>query len=191
MNDGDRFIPQVNGRVGAWLDSDDNTPGSTMFPDPMAPFAMTWTGDSCRQYAAYVYGGPFVDSGADFWFGLGSPYNASAYQGITFWAKIDSGTWSGLRVAFPDKDTDPDGGICRPNVAGPTQCYDHYGSRLTLTTDWKKYEVDFTSLSQDGWGLAARAFDPTTVYQVVFQIPVNANFGIWIDDVAFVRLPAS
>ncbi|MGA9653204.1 MAG: hypothetical protein WBV96_04765, partial [Polyangia bacterium] len=185
MNDGSRYIPQINGRAGAWSDSDDSTPGSSMFPDPAGPFTMTWTGDPCRQYAAYVYGGPFVDWGADFWFGLGSPYNASAYTGIDFWAKIDAGTTSVLRVAFPDKDTDPDGGLCQTNVTGPTQCYDHYGARITLTTTWTKYTVPFSSLSQDGWGRPGLAFDPSTLYEVLFQIPVDARFGVWIDDVAF------
>ncbi len=185
MNDGDRFIPQVNGRAGAWTDSDDATPGSTMFPDPVGPFTMTDTGDACRKYAAYVHGGPFVVWGADFWFGLGSPYDASTYTGISFWAKIDNGSSSGLRVTFPDKDTQPDGGLCQTNVTGPTQCYDHYGKRITLTTTWTKYLVAFSSLSQDGWGRPGAGFDPTTIYQVLFQIPVDAKFGIWIDDVAF------
>jgi hypothetical protein len=185
MNDGDRFIPQVNGRAGAWKDSDDGTPGSTMFPDPAGLFTMTWTGDPCRQYAAYVYGGPFVDSGAAFGFGIGSPYNASAYTGISFWAKIDGGTSSGLRVAFPDKDTQPDGGLCQPNGGGPTQCWDHYGKRIALTTTWTKYTVPFSSLSQDGWGRLGTAFDPSTLYEVQFEIPVDGKFGIWIDDVAF------
>ena len=185
MNDGDRFIPQVHGRAGAWSDSDDSTPGSTIFPDPVRSFTMTWTGDSCRQYAAYVYGGPFVIWGADFWFGLGSPYNAQTYGGISFWAKIDGGTSSVLRVAFPDKDTQPDGGLCQTNVTGPTQCFDHYGTRITLTTTWQKYTIPFYLLTQDGWGRQGGAFDPSTLYEVLFQIPVNAKFGVWIDDVAF------
>ncbi len=191
MNDGDRFIPQVNGRAGAWADSDDGTPGATMFPDPAGPFTMTDTGDACRKYAAYVHGGPFVDQGAYFRFGLGSPYNASAYTGISFWAKIDSGTSSGLRIAFPDKDTQPDGGLCQANVtSGPTQCYDHYGKRITnIATGWAKYFVDFSSLSQDGWGRLGAGFDPATLYEVQFQIPVDAKFGIWIDDVAFTSTP--
>jgi len=37
----------------------------------------------------------------------------------------------------------------------------------------------------DGWGHAGTAFDPASLYEVLFQINVNATFGIWIDDVAF------
>ena len=185
MNDGDRFIPQVNGRAGAWKDRADATSSSTMFPDPAGTFTMTNTGDACRKYAVYVYGGPFVDEGPTLFFGIGGPYNASKYDGISFWAKIDSGTSSGLRVAFPDKDTQPDGGLCQPGVTGPTMCWDHYGMRITLTTTWTKYTVPFASLSQDGWGRKGASFDRSTIYEVQFQIPVNAKFGIWIDDVAF------
>ena len=185
LNDGNRFIPSLSGRVGSWTDSDDGTPGGTMFPDPVNNFTPTDTGDTCRKYAAYVKGGGFSDWGADFWFGLGSPYNASKYTGISFWAKVDSGTSAVLHVAFPDKDTYPDGGICKTNVTGPTACFDHYGSRPTLTTDWKKYTVSFSQISQDGWGLQGTKFDPSSLYEVLFQIPVNATFSIWIDDVAF------
>ena len=185
MNDGDRFIPQVNGRAGAWKDSNDGTPGATMFPDPAGPFTMTNTGDVCRKYAAYTYGGPFVDTGATVGFGIGGPYDASKYDGISFWAKIDSGSY-GLRVAFPDKDTSPDGGLCQGSVAG-NQCYDHYGYRITnLTTAWTKYTVYFNSLTNDGWGRSGGGFDRSTIFEVQFQIPKNGTFGVWIDDVALV-----
>jgi hypothetical protein len=188
MNDGDRFIPQVNGRAGAWKDHDDGTPGSTMFPDPSGLFTMTNTGDACRQYAAYAYGGPFVDDGPVVYFGIGGPYDASKYDGITFWAKMDRGTSSGLRIAFPDKDTQPDGGLCDVSSSGPTMCYDHYGSRISLSTTWSKYSVSFSSLTHGGWGRGGTGFDRSTIYEVQFQIPVDATFGVWIDDVAFFTL---
>jgi hypothetical protein len=185
MNDGDRFIPQVNGRAGAWKDSDDGTPGSTMFPDPAGLFTMTNTGDACRKYAAYAYGGPFVDNSPVVYFGIGGPYDASKYSGISFWAKYDSGTSANLRVAFPDKDTQPDGGLCKSSVPG-NQCWDHYGKRIGLTTTWTKYDVFFNETSQDGWGRTGGGFDRSTIYEVQFQLPIDAKFGIWIDDVAFV-----
>ena len=186
LDDGDRFIPMVNGRSGAWTDSHDSSPSSKMFPDPNTGFVPSATGDACRKYAAYVYGTGYVIWGSDFWFGLGSPYNASKYTGITFWAKVDPGTSSVVRFAFPDKDTQPDGNICQTGISsGSTACYDHYGQRVTLSTTWTKYTLSFGSLSQEGWGHAGTAFDPASLYEVLFQIPVNATFGVWIDDVAF------
>jgi len=98
----------------------------------------------------------FVDTGATVGFGIGGPYDASKYDGISFWAKIDSGSY-GLRVAFPDKDTLPDGGLCEGS-APENQCWDHYGYRITnLTTEWTKYTVSFSSLTQDGWGRSGAA----------------------------------
>jgi hypothetical protein len=186
LNDGDRFIPSVNGRAGAWFDSHDSSPNAKMYPDPNTGFSPTDTGDSCRKFAAYVTGSGYVLWGADLWFGLGSPYNASKYKGISFWAKIDAATSSALRVSFPDKDTQPEGNLCQTNVAsGSTACYDHYGYRPPVTTTWTKYTVAFSQLTQEGWGHAGSAFDPASLYQVLFQIPVGATFGIWIDDVAF------
>jgi len=185
MNDGDRFILPGRGRSGAWSTSGDATPGATMTPAPGGDFPMTETGDPCRKRAAYVQGSGFALGGASFSVGLGSPYNASAYRSLTFWAKVDPGTTPRLRVSLPDKDTHPDGGICQMTGPGPTLCWDHYGLRVAFTTDWAQYTVPFSSLTQNGWGHVGTAFDPASIYEVVFEIPVNANFGIWIDDLAF------
>ena len=186
MNDGSRIIPKTNGRVGAWSDSDDGTPGGTMFPDPATPFTMSDTGDVCRKLAVYVKGTGFVDLGSSFSVGLGSPYDASKYTGISFWAKIDPGTRNVIRVAFPDNDSDPNGGIC--NGTGAMSCYDHFGYRITnMTSTWQKYTVSFSQLSQDTWGYLVKAFDPTSVYEILFEIPNNATFGFWVDDIAFTR----
>ena len=186
MNDGDRFILPGRGRSGAWKTAGDGTPGplATMSPDPDGNFTMTDTGDPCRKLAVYVQGSGYALTGVSFSVGLGSPYNASAYRSLTFWAKVDPETTPRLRVSIPDKDTDPDGGICQSS--GPNLCWDHYGLRETFTTEWAQYTIPFSSLTQNAWGHLGTAFDPASVYQVVFEIPVNANFGIWIDDLAFV-----
>lgn len=186
LNDGDRFIPSVNGRAGAWSDSHDSSPGGKMFPDPTTGFVPSDSGDACRKFAAYTSGAGYVLWGANLWVGLGGPYNASNYKGISFWAKIDAGTSAVVRVAFPDKDTQPDGNICQTSVSsGPTACFDHYGFRETLTSTWSKYTIYFSQLSQENWGHAGTAFDPSSLYEILFQIQVGANFGLWIDDIAF------
>ena len=185
LDDGDPYIPSVNGRVGSWQAVNDGTPGGVMFPDPLAGFMPTETGDVCRKYAAFTKGSGFSEWGARMSFGLGSPYNAGNYTGITFWARIEPGTKDVIRVAFPDRDTHPDGGICQSGITGPTACLDHYGVRLTLSSAWTKYYVSWSQLTQDGWGLQGKMFEPDSLYEVIFQIPVNATFGLWIDDVAF------
>jgi hypothetical protein len=92
-------------------------PSGKMFPDPTTGFVPSDSGDACRKFAAYTYGSGYVLWGANLWVGLGGPYNASNYNGISFWAKIDTGTSAVVRVAFPDKDTQPDGNVCQTSVS--------------------------------------------------------------------------
>ena len=190
MNDGNAAIPEVNGRRGAWSDLLVNSSGASIYPDPSTPFVVTDTGDTCRKYAVFVKGQTSIDpgSGANFGFSLGAPYDASAYSGLSFWARIEAGTDPPLRVTFPDGDTDPRGAICSTSTADTTKtCWDHYGLRLTLTTTWTKYTIPFSALSQDSWGYLAQKFDPSTLYSVVFAIGDTATFAIWIDSVAFTK----
>jgi hypothetical protein len=120
--------------------------------------------------------------------GLGSPYNAVADRalGITFWAKIGSGATPNVQVSFPDKDTDPTGGLCDPSSTGATGCYDHFNARLILNTTWTQQTLLFNQLVQDGWGNIAPAFDPTTLYSIQFNVAAGSTFDVWIDDLAFV-----
>lgn len=186
MDDGDRFILRVNGRAGSWTDNDDGTLGK-LFPPSGSAFVMTPTGDPCHGSAVYIAGGYFTDWGATFGFGLGSPYNASGYRALSFWAKIDAGAVSLVRVGLPDKYTDPDGGYCVANASDPNSCWDTHKFRVTnLTTNWTKIVVPFSSLRQDSWGYQG-PFDSSTVFGVTFELPANAQFGIWIDAVALVR----
>lgn len=190
MNDGNAAIPEVNLRRGAWSDLLVNTSGASIYPDPSTPFVVTDTGDICRKFAVFVKGQTSIDpgSGANFGFSLGAPYDASAYSGLSFWARIEAGTDPPLRVTFPDGDTDPRGAICSTSTADTTKtCWDHYGLRLTLTTTWTKYSIPFSALSQDSWGYLAQKFDPSTLYSVVFTIGDTATFAIWIDSVAFTK----
>ncbi len=186
FSDGDRFLPKLNGRVGSWSVTHDDTPGGVMSPEPSAGFAPAQTGETCRGYAAYVKGYGFSDWGATLGVGLGSPYPAGAFVGISFLAKIDPGSKEVLRVAFPDKDTDPDGGLCRTNTTGPDACFDHYGKRVALTSQWTRHTIFFLELTQDGWGRQGATFDADSLYGIVFQVPEGAGFGLWLDDVAFV-----
>lgn len=183
MNDGNRFIPSVNGRTGAWTVYHDETP-APMHPDVTDPFTMDATGDPCRMRAAHVYGGPFSVWGAGFGFGLGNPYNAKAYSGIGFWGR-SGGSPMSAQIAFPDKDTALNGGLCDPSLNGGNGCYDHYSARRAFSADWQRYEVRFVELQQLGFGRLGMGFDPTTLFEVQFLIAQNAKFDVWIDDVVF------
>jgi hypothetical protein len=185
LDDGDRYIPIVNGRVGAWADDNDGSPGGTLYPDPAVGFTPTNSGDACYGYSAYVKGGYYSDWGANLRVGLGSPYDASKYAGITFWGRVDSGTKNVIHVNFPDNDTHPYGGICKTGVTGPTACYDNFGVYTTLSSTWKKYTIYFKETTQGGWGYTAAALDPSSLYEIIFGLPANSTFSLWIDDLAF------
>ncbi len=184
MNNGSQFIPNINGRAGSWQVAHDPTPGATMFP-PDGTFPMSDTGDPCRLLAARVDGGQFVLWGASFYVGLGGPYNASAYTGISFWAKVGPTSSNLVRIAFPDKDTDPAGGQCSTAPGAVNGCFDHWGKSLVFSQTWTKITLPFSELSQQAFGNLAPQFDPSTLFRIEWDIPVGAVFDIWVDDIAF------
>jgi hypothetical protein len=186
MNDGDAFIPSVNGRAGSWTQAHDYTMGVPIFPPDNAPFQMSNAGDVCHGFAARLYGGPFTVWGASFGFGLGAPYDVTAYSGFSFTARTTANPLV-ISVQFPDKDTDPAAGICDPSTNGPNYCFDHFSSPITLNSGWMKYVVTFAQLRQGGWGRIVKAFDPSSLRSVAFLIPVGAKFDVWVDNVAFVK----
>jgi hypothetical protein len=183
MNDGDSFILFTNGRAGAWTTYHDvQTPNGKIFPDGL--LSMSYTTDVCHGYAARVVGGPYTLF-AGFSAGVGGPYNASGYTGLSFWAM--SSTATTLRVAFPDIDTDPAGARCDPS-GGSTGCYDHWGTYVTVSAGWTKIVVPFANLRQDGWGNLARTFRADTLFSIQFNIAAPQSvFDVWVDDVALRR----
>jgi hypothetical protein len=185
MNDGDRFLAKAGARVGAWKVSNDGTPGGTMYPDPNSPFVPTDTGDPEFKFAIYVKATGFTsDYSSSFSLGLGAPYNASKYTGISFWAKSDAGSQY-ARALFPDKDTDPDAGLCSMSGPASNRCYDHYGYRFQFAPGWNKYIINWKNLTQDGWGRKGNSFDPSTLFEIIFQFPENATYAVWLDNLAF------
>lgn len=185
LSDGDRFLVKSGGRVGAWKTWNDGTPGGAMYPDPNTPFVPTDTGDPNAKYAVYVKGTGFTSQGSSVSLGLGAPYDASKYKGIAFWAKSDAGQ-TYARVQFPDKDTALDGGLCKMSGPAAEMCYDHYGWRFSFDPGWGKFRILFENLTQDGWGRKGTAFDPSTLFELIFQFPANANYAVWIDNLAFI-----
>jgi hypothetical protein len=160
--------------------------GVPIFPPDNTLFQMSNTADPCHGFAARVYGGPFTIWGASFGFGLGAPYDASAYSGFTFMARTNASPLV-ITVQFPDKDTDPAGGLCDPSTNGPNYCFDHFGSPIMLSPGWTKYTISFGQLRQGGWGRVVPAFDPSSLRSINFLIPVGARFDVWVDNVAFVK----
>jgi len=195
MEDGDEGILIAAGRRGPWFVLNDGTPGAVQTPAVAMQFTMTAIPGArgASTYAAHTAGQGFMTYSAVFGFWLNKlgsafkqQYDASAYTGVTFWARLgasDSAALSrAIRVILPDHDTDPDGQVCTDAAAG---CFDHFGKNITLTPDWVKYTIRFSELQQSGFGFAPPGFDAAHMYGVEFSFPLAAPFDCWIDDIAF------
>jgi hypothetical protein len=187
MEDGVGDILSVDGRQGVWYTYNDQTAGSWQNP--------VYGGLMLRQtpitdrpgsnYAAYTTGGGFGDWGAGMGFDLasGSFYDASRYIGVTFWAKVDPGVANVVRFSIADRYSVPEGGYCSANGG----CYDHFGLRLLLSTSWQRFSFAWSQLTQRGFGAQRPAIDTTSLRSMQFDALEGANFGIYVDDIAFLR----
>jgi hypothetical protein len=101
-----------------------------------------------------------------------------------------------LKFVVENADTDALAGRCGQSDASAEQCGDAFTRQVSLTPVWKRYEVKWSELHQDGWGHAAASgrLDARSIYIIGFQIdgpqdkaeaPVDADF--WIDDVYLVQ----
>ncbi|WP_437721117.1 hypothetical protein [Sorangium sp. So ce861] len=193
MEDNDNAINAAGGRVGYWYTFNDETEGATQNPPPdptgtgETPFTMSALDPARGQsmYAARSWGEGFMDWGIGFGFDLKSedgektPYDASAYTGITFWAKLGPGSGTAASIKVSDPGTDPAGGTC-------TTC-DAWNWSFPVTEEWQQFTIAFADLKQGGWGDPAGTdqIDATKLYSIQFQINDAASFDIYIDDLAF------
>lgn len=200
MEDMDGSILSAEGRQGAWYVYNDASPAGMQTPmvDPkgMTPFPMSATSRGASKFAANTHGMGFTVWGAGFGFDLNnsggmnpvkSPYDASAYKGIHFYAKIGSGAIGAVRFNVGDVNTTPEGGKCTTGGMMPT-CSDDFGQNLNLTTDWQDITIAFSDMKQVGWAMQKLpSIDTKSLYSVHFQAGTKTSFDIWIDDIAFYK----
>jgi endoglucanase len=108
-------------------------------------------------------------------------YDASMYEGITFWAKSGTGP-AKMTVKMPDGNTDPDGQVC-------TACFNDYGAQITLTNQWQRIVLPFRALRQEpDWGAPRKPHvDPKRLFAIHFEAKTpGSDYDFWIDDIAFV-----
>lgn len=203
MEDKDAFVTEVAGRNGGWWTAGDETAGASMVPmqteltDELAPPEPLAEPRCGSHYAMHVTGQGFTDWGAvlgmGFAFGtradgeLGSiPYDASAYTGVEFYARIGDTSVAEVRYQVSDSNTDPDGGLCSVERGSRDECYDSFGVSLPqLDTTWHHYKLPFAGLSQRDYGYTADAVVTTAVYDLTFNFPASSVFDFWVDDLKF------
>jgi endoglucanase len=183
-DDNNQIAPNKQ-RSGYWYTFADKV-GSAITPAAGGTFAMSRGGASGSAHSAHVSGK--IGSGQVVYAGMGfnfidpkGVYDASAYGGISFWAKVGEGSTTKVRLKVPDVDTDSDGKVC-------TECFNDFGSDLELTTTWTKYTIPWSSLSQlQGWGAPRPgSLNAAKVFGVQWQVNApGASYDIWVDDVVF------
>jgi hypothetical protein len=121
-------------------------------------------------------------------------YNASAYKGISFWAKGTVPFHAAVAIPGTTPKTS-DSGTCDP--AGLKPCSDNYSMLITPVPDgttWSQFTIKFadaTTFAQAGWGAPA-TFDAAHILNLQFQVNGETTataavpYDFAVDDIAFV-----
>ena len=178
----------VDGRGGYWYTFVDDV-GSTVWPEA-GKAGGTFTpseGGNNSKFAGEVKGK--IGTAAIVFGALGmnfvdpkGQFDASKYEGLTFFAKRGPNSTNKVRLKVPDMNTDQEGGIC-------SECFNDFGADLTLTEQWQRFVLPFKDMKQmDGWGAPRKPhIDPSKIYGMQWQVNVpGADYDISIDDVAFI-----
>jgi hypothetical protein len=174
FEDGDFNVAPLGGRVGNWYEFGDGT-GTYSFD-------VASINRGASQKGMHTKGKDFSNWGA----GLGvdmlsakTPYNASAYSGVTFWAR--AAATLAVLVVFPDVDTDPGGKLC-------TACDHHYNKGVQVTTAWQRFNVNFADLNlESGTKPEPTGFKPEGLISVQFRMAPGQSYELYVDDLAFVK----
>src|SRR5262249_54128094 len=105
----------------------------------------------------------------------GASCDASAYQGIEFWARLvpppHMPPMYELTVGLHTDDT------CAPTCASP------YVVHLSVGTAWDYYRIKFSAFSAAG----RPALDPSRLRSLQILLS-GSDFEAWVDDVAFIAM---
>lgn len=185
-------IGTIKGRGGYWYTFVDNN-GSTITPTAGSQggtFAMSPGGANGTKYAAHMSGQ--VGGGDTVYAGMAlnfvdpkGAYDATAYKGISFWAKVGPGSTPNVRLKVPDITTDPEGKICK-------ECFNDYGYDLVLSTEWKQFFIPYIAMKQlKGWGSPrGSGIDSSQIYGLQWQVnEKGAPYDVWVDEIQFTGCP--
>lgn len=197
FEDGDPAV-SGNGLAGWWFGFDDESGGSQL-PEPFASeapgrssgFGLHITGSGYTEWGS-VYAVTLATRGA----GGDCLYDASIYDGISFWVKgsieVDPGNASYvderdrgvLKVQLHEKRTAPlsYGGSCDPLIG---ECWNSYRMRIPVTECWTRHAVRFEDLEQDEWGQKFGSLDSSQLYQFALEVTRYHTYDYWIDDIEF------
>jgi hypothetical protein len=153
--------------------------------------------DDCGRGSAYALHALGAGAtGYGFGVALRFPQNVNpieaGYKGIKFKAKVPKGSKIVLKVALPTTLDASFGGSCEPTTAPEKLCNDHPAAAVVIATGgWLDYQVPFSSLKQEGWGVSA-PLNFEAIAQIHFVFPGlvsggSKDFDVWLDDVEFYK----
>lgn len=129
----------------------------------------------------------------------GAEFDASAWDGIAFWARLGDGpTNRAISVIVGDAETSG-ADYVEPTPTGQTSCLttdsrydslkcDPFGAAVTIKREWTLYTIAFADLKQKGYGQRAPrgTIDPSRIRR--FQISTSTgDWDFYVDDLAFFR----
>jgi len=179
FEDGDGWVVKVAGRDGLWVEGDDHT-------SPM----ISWE-NSQRCAVRGTHAGHFSAAGLMSWganltgtfkratAALAVPYDGTGYAGMSFWAAIGTGGPASLDVPVGVTIMETawnGGGAC----VAMNNCMDFHRTMVTLTPEWRRISIQFSTLKQQGFGPPAMFRVDQLVGFIVWPID---TFDIWVDDV--------
>ena len=172
------FIPELEARDGLWILGSDETEDALD----------ARVSDQCAgrgQRAGHFVGSGFTSWGAN-WTALlrdskggrALPYDATRYGGVSFWAALspDMPEPYSLPVGVTTMDVAWNGGIC-------ARCMDYYRNDVPIEHAWRRFELRFDQLEQEGSGDPLVDLRKDELVGVIFW--PESDFDLWIDDVRF------
>ncbi|HOU89666.1 MAG TPA: leucine-rich repeat domain-containing protein [Polyangiaceae bacterium] len=183
MEDASGHVCDDGVRRGVWYTFNDA--GAEQWPAPQTPGVPIpvaeipgGRGESLR--AMHTYGGSFTAWGA----GLGvdlafdgvtyALYDASAYDGITFWVRGDRGHSFEVRMSDEETTHVDYGGTCESEPC--VRCT----REVAYDAEWTEVWIPFASLYGYGKDLL-----PSRLVNLQFFVRDNPPFDFWIDDLSF------
>lgn len=171
----------TDNRAGGWYSYTDGTPGALLMMSVVSGSysgdgggVLEVIGDAVEEYSGVGVGLRWTETGAE-----RCSYDASLYEGVTFWARGRGA----VRVALQNPSVRPIdlGGRCSPDSV----CFDSHGADIVLSDEWTNYQLPFDELTQAGWGTAVGAFLPEELFVLEYQFEPGVDYEMWLDELAF------
>ena len=107
-------------------------------------------------------------------------YDGTPYSGVSFWAATSAQADApvALPVGVTTMDVAWNGGIC-------SKCMDFYRTSISIDGVWRRFQLRFDALAQDGTGEPQVALRVEQLVGVIFWPEPDGDFDLWVDDLRF------